>query len=327
MSKRKLIGAALVLMLAVTGLTFAKGGQDAKAASGAKVYRVAYIARTQGDSFASWLLDSAKEVAAKNPEIKMDFFDGQNNNDLIRTHMENAIVNKYDAILLHPNDPEAQVAPAHEALDAGLVVVAVNTIVNSKRVPMVDANPYEQGAVNARYALKTVPQGIKAVVLLGSAGNRHSIERHEAWQKEFFAKRPDIKILDTQIANWNKEEGMVKMEDWIQAYGKDIGMIVSMNDNMVLGALEAYKGVAGPLPLAYGVDGTAEAALAISEGRLVTTSLQSAYDLGELSVQMVYDYLTKKKVTPELVIVPNPVYTKENVEELLNIHRARGIIK
>jgi inositol transport system substrate-binding protein len=299
----------------------------AQAADAKKVYRVAYIARTQGDSFASWLLESAKAVAKKYPDLKMDFFDGQNNNDLIRTHMENAITNKYDAILLHPNDPEAQVAPAHEALDAGLVVVAVNTIINSKRVPMVDANPYEQGAVNARYALKTVPKGVKAVVLLGPAGNRHSIERHDAWKKEFFAKRPDVKILDTQIGNWNKEEGMKLMEDWIQAYGDDIGMIVAMNDNMVLGALEAYKGSSKKLPLAYGVDGTADAALAINEGRLVTTSLQSAYDLGDLSVQMVRDYLTKKKTKPELVIVPNPVYTKENVEGLLKIHRDRGLIK
>jgi len=292
-----------------------------------KVYRVAYIARTQSDSFASWLLDSAKEVVKKYPDMKMDFFDGQNNNDQIRTHMENAITNKYDAILLHPNDPEAQVAPAHEALDAGLVVVAVNTIVNSKRVPMVDANPYEQGAVNARYAAKMVPKNVQAVVLLGPAGNRHSAERHDAWKKEFFALRPDVKILDTQIGNWNKEEGMKLMEDWIQAYGDKIGMVVSMNDNMVLGALEAYKGSSKKLPLAFGVDGTADAGLAIKEGRLVTTSLQSAYDLGQLSVQMVHDYLTKKKTKPELVIVPNPLYTKDNVDGLLAIHRARGLIK
>lgn len=292
-----------------------------------KVYRVAYIARTQSDSFASWLLDSAKIVVKKYPDMKMDFFDGQNDNEKIRTHMENAITNKYDAILLHPNDPEAQVAPAHEALDAGLTVVAVNTIVNSPRVPMVDANPYEQGAVNARYAAKIVPKNAKAVVLLGPAGNRHSLERHESWKKEFFAARPDVKILDTQIGNWNKEEGMKLMEDWIQAYGDDIGMIVSMNDNMVLGALEAYKGSKRKLPLAFGVDGTADAGLAIKDGTLVSTSLQSAYDLAQLSVEMVHDFVTKKKTKPELVIVPNPLYTKENVEGLLKIHRDRGLIK
>lgn len=273
------------------------------------------------------MLDSAKIVVKKYPDMKMDFFDGQNDNEKIRTHMENAITNKYDAILLHPNDPEAQVAPAHEALDAGLTVVAVNTIVNSKRVPMVDANPYEQGAVNARYAAKIVPKNAKAVVLLGPAGNRHSLERHESWKKEFFAVRPDVKILDTQIGNWNKEEGMKLMEDWIQAYGDDIGMIVSMNDNMVLGALEAYKGSNKKLPLAFGVDGTADAGLAIKDGTLVSTSLQSAYDLAQLSVEMVHDFVTKKKTKPELVIVPNPLYTKENVEGLLQIHRDRGLIK
>lgn len=97
----------------------------------------------------------------------MDFFDGQNDNEKIRTHMENAITNKYDAILLHPaGDPEAQVAPAHEALDAGLTVVAVGTLMNNESAfKWSNANPYEQGAVNARYAAKIVPKNAKAVVL------------------------------------------------------------------------------------------------------------------------------------------------------------------
>lgn len=42
---------------------------------------------------------------------------------------------------------------------------------------------------------------------------------------------------------------------------------------------------------------------------------------------MVPDFVTKKKTKPELVIVPNPLYTKENVESLLKIHRDRGLIK
>lgn len=314
---------AIVLAVFITGGVFSNGQQDDDG-----VYRVAYVARTQGDSFASWLLESAKTIAEDNfSDIQMDFFDGQNKNELVNAHIENAIVNQYDAILLHPNDPVAHLQPAHEALDAGIVVVAVNTIVESDRVPMVDANPFEQGAVNARYGLDVIPEGAGAVVLLGPAGNRHSAERHRAWQEEFFAKRSDVNILDTQIGNWNKEEGLKLMEDWIQAYGDDIDVIVSMNDNMALGALEAYKGTNMDLPMAFAVDGTADAALAISEGRLTSTSLQSAYDLAEYSVAMVHDFLTGKKSEPELVIVPNPLYTKDNVEELLDIHRVRGIIK
>ena len=313
----------LILSVVLAGFAFSAGQQEDDG-----VFRVAYVARTQGDSFASWLLESAKSIAGEQyTDIEMDFFDGQNKNEQVNAHIENAIVNKYDAILLHPNDPVAHLQPCHEALDAGLVVVAVNTIVDSDRIPMVDANPYEQGGVVARYALDVIPEGGKAVVLLGPAGNRHSKERHQAWLDEFFAKRPDVTILDTQIGNWNKEEGLKLMEDWIQAYGDDISAIVSMNDNMALGALEAYKGTNLELPLAFAVDGTADAALAIDEGRLTGTSLQSAYDLAEYSVEMVHDFLAGAKTEPELVIVPNPLYTKENVEGLLDIHRARGIIK
>ncbi len=259
----------------------------------------------------------------------MDFFDGQTNDDLIRTHIENAITNKYDAILLQPEQSGGPGGPRlerrwtpgwcgdhqhHHQLQAG--------------ARSVDANPYEQAAVNARYALKKVPEGRQGRrAPRARPATSTSIERPTAWKKEFFEKRPDVTIVDNQIANWNKDEAMTLMEDWIQANGDDIGMIVAMNDNMVLGALEAYKDSRKKLTLSYGVDGTADAALAINEGRLITTCLQSAYDLGDLSVQMVRDYLTKKKTKPELVIVPNPVYTKDNVEGLLKIHRDRGLIK
>ena len=44
--------------------------------------RVAYITRAQADSFAAWLANSMKEEAAKYPNIVLDVFDGQANDDV-----------------------------------------------------------------------------------------------------------------------------------------------------------------------------------------------------------------------------------------------------
>lgn len=287
--------------------------------------RVAYIARAQGDSFAAWLANSISEEAAKNyPNIEVTIFDGQSNNEIISTHIENAVTNKFDAIILQAYDPEANKYPLEEAVKKGIIGVCTNPKVDSDLVGNVDANPYDQGAVVARSAVSQVPQNANAVVLLGPAGNPHSIGRRDAWQAEFFEKRPDVKIVGEQVANWNKDEGMRFMEDWIQATSGKIDAVISMNDNMCTGALEAAKDAGIKNLFSYGVDGTAEACLLIKDGEMTSTSLQNAYTLAEASMKMVNEMLNGAK--PSTVMIDCPLINKDNAQEYIEMHRKAGAL-
>ncbi|NLL42266.1 MAG: sugar ABC transporter substrate-binding protein, partial [Firmicutes bacterium] len=187
----------------------------------------------------------------------------------------------------------------------------------------VDADPYMQAAVVAEMALEQVPQNANVVVLNGPPGNFHASERRKAWEAEFFQKRKDVKIVGEQIANWNKDEAMRYMEDWVQANDR-IDAIISMNDNMAAGALEVIKNDPDfDNILAYGVDGTVEAALLIQEGKMTATTLQSAYDLAE-RILWVSDLLLRGEVFEIHTDIGNPVITLENVEETLEMHRQAG---
>lgn len=291
-----------------------------------KNYRIAFIARAQGDSFAAWLADSVVKEVKKYPDTRVTVFDGQSKNELIASHIENAVTSKYDLILLQPLDSEAQVAPVKEAIAAGVKVVTVNNRINDNSVPAVDADPIQQAEVNATLAVKQVPQNAKVVVLMGPAGNMHSDKRRESWKKHFFDVRKDVKIVGEQIANWNKDEGMRLMEDWIQANPK-IDAIISMNDNMAAGALEAVKGSgAKSFPLTYGVDGTAEACLKIKAGEMTSTSLQSAFALAEMSVKLSHELLTGKKVSYPQFITADLI-TKDNVDKFIKMHQELGNLK
>jgi inositol transport system substrate-binding protein len=277
----KPIGKLALCLAGAFLLTSTAAWSQATAPKNGKNYRIAYIARAQGDSFAAWLADAVVQESKKYPDTQVTVFDGQSKNEQIAAHIENAVTNNYDLILLQPFDSEAQVAPVKDAVQAGVKVVTVNNRVNDPSIPAVDADPIQQAEVNANLAIKQVPQNAKVVVLMGPAGNMHSDKRREGWQKYFFDQRKDVKIVGEQIANWNKDEGMRLMEDWSQS-NATIDAIVSMNDNMAAGALEAVKGSGKPFPLAYGVDGTAEACLKIQSGEMTSTSLQSAYALAEL---------------------------------------------
>lgn len=311
----------MVVLGLITSTVFAGGKSDKSH------YKVAYIARAQADSFAAWLANAVREEAGKYPDISVTVFDGQASDDIENSMIENAITNQFDCIIIQPNNGESQRPYAERVVAAGIKCITTNARIDGiKGASSVDADPYEQAAVNARAAVTQVPKDANVVVLQGPAGNFHAIARRESWQKEFFAKRPDVKIVGEQIANWNKDEAMNYMEDWVQANPK-IDAIISMNDNMCAGALEVVKGRKEYANiLAYGVDGTAEACLLIKEGTMTSTCLQNAYDLASLLLDTANKLLTgeSKEIN---VDIGNPLVNAETVDEYLAMYKRLGDIK
>lgn len=319
----------VVVLLAGCGSNNAPAQTQAQSSSSSsqKTYKVAYIARAQSDSFAAWLANAVKEEAKKYPNIKLDIFDGQANDDKENSMIENAITSKYDLVIVQPNNGEAQRPYVEKVVKAGIFAITTNARISGiEGASSVDANPYEQAAVNARVALTQIPQNAKVVVLNGPSGNFHADQRRQSWQKEFFDKRPDVKIVGEQIANWNKDEAMKYMEDWVQANDK-IDAVISMNDNMAAGALEVVKdNTKYKNMLAYGVDGTAEALLLIKDGKMTSTCLQNAYELAEKLLATSNKLLTgaEKKVDTD---IGNPLVNKANVDQYIDILKKSGAIK
>lgn len=330
MKKKLLSVVSLLLMVALlAGCSSTKPTTPAQndSAGGEKTYKVAYIARAQSDSFAAWLANAVKDEAKKYPNISLEVFDGQANDDKENSMIENAITNKFDLIIVQPNSGESQRPYVEKVVQAGIHAITTNARISGiQGASSVDAQPYEQAAVNARAALTQIPQNAKVVVLKGPSGNFHADERRASWQKEFFDKRPDVKIVGEQIANWNKDEAMKYMEDWVQANDK-IDAVIAMNDNMAAGALEVVKDNSKYAQmLAYGVDGTAEAMFLIKEGRMTSTCLQNANELAEKLLDSSNKLLTgaEKEINTD---IGNPLVNKENVDQYIEILKKSGTIK
>lgn len=287
-------------------------------------YRIAYIARAQGDSFAAWLANSVEKEAEKYKNIEVKVFDGQASDAKQNSLIENSITNQFDLVIIQPNNGEAQRPYAEKVVEAGIELITTNARIEGiEGASSVDANPYAQAAVNARKAVEQIPQNANVVVLNGPPGNFHASERRKAWEQEFFKKRPDVEIVGEQIANWNKGEAMRYMEDWVMSNDK-IDAIISMNDNMAAGALEVVKNDSQFEDiLAYGVDGTAEACLLIKEGKMTSTTMQSAYALAE-KLLWASNLLLTNEVIEIHTDISNPLVTQENVDEYLEMHKEAG---
>lgn len=315
---------AILLSCVSLSMVFANGASEEKE----DVYKVAYVARAQADSFAAWLANSIKAEAENYPNIEVSVFDGQASDDIENSMIENAITNQFDAIIIQPNNGESQRPYAEKVVDAGIVCITTNARISGiDGASSVDADPYEQAAVNARVAVTQIPKNANVVVLQGPPGNFHADQRRISWEKEFFEKRSDVTIVGEQIANWNKDEAMAHMEDWVQANDK-IDAIIAMNDNMCAGALEVVKDMDEYSDiLSYGVDGTAEACLLIKEGRMTSTCLQSAFDLASNLLETVNTLLTEENAGQIDIDIDCPLVNADNVDEYIAMYKEVGFIK
>jgi inositol transport system substrate-binding protein len=319
---KKFLVAVLAMLMICSTAAFAGGGND----SGKK--RVLFVARTLGDTFPAWLRSALEEEVKKYPDIVLTSVDGQGSDQQIADFVDNGIVNKYDVILLQPQNTEAQRPPAERAVKAKIPLVTVNL-----RIPgmenvshSVDASPFDQGGICAKLGVVQIPRNARVVVLNGPAAHPHSNERRRAWQELFFDARPDVVKLAEDYANWNKDEAMKLMEDWVQAYGQ-IDAVISMNDNMATGAIEVIKNNPRYANLlVYGVDGTAEAALLIQEGKMTATSFQNAYALAENSLSIIGKILDGTQSGFTNVNIDCPLITKENVQSLIDTHKRAGAL-
>lgn len=335
--KQKLLGVCLSAAMVVTMVAGCGGNGTKSTPTGSSEttaanekseggYRVAYIARAQSDSFAAWLANEVQNEAEKYEDITLDVFDGQADDEKENAAIENAIINGYDAIIVQPNNGEAQRPYVEKIVAAGIVAITTNARIDDiEGASSVDADPYKQAAVNAHLAFEQIPENAKVVVLNGPSGNFHADKRREAWQIEFFDKRSDVEIVGEQIANWNKDAAVQYMEDWVTSKDR-IDAIISMNDNMAAGALEVvagkeeYKDI-----LSYGVDGTAEACLLIQDGAMTATCLQSAIDLAEMILDTTHKLLTGE-VSQIDTDIDEVLITKDNAKEYVDMYKEIGLL-
>ncbi|MDY2813342.1 MAG: sugar ABC transporter substrate-binding protein [Dorea sp.] len=352
MKMKKLVSMLLILImtLSLAACGSSSGSSDSSddssddSAEGGK-YRVAFVARASADTFAAWLTREMISEAEQYDEIELDYFSGEADDNKLNGILEDCITKDYDLVIVQVNDNVASAPYIKQVVDAGIPVITTNPAVHQgdldgtdddsllEGTGTVDADPIEQAAVSARYAVEEVPENANVVVLMGPSNNFHSDGRREGWQTEFFDKRPDVNILYEDYANWNSDEALALMETWVQG-GTKIDAIISMNDNMAAGAIEAIRNNSdyfdadgNPTFLAYGVDGNAQGCLLVQEGLLTRTSLQDASLLAEQCIANAVKVLNgEMDVTEVEYYVDAPEINIDTVQQYIDLYKENGEI-
>ena len=137
-----------------------------------------------------------------------------------------------------------------------------------------------QGEIAAEY-IKNHPEvdkngdgKIQYVLLEGEAGHQDAISRTDLSVKTMIENEIELEKLSYQFADWNRGQAENRMTQLISQYGSQIELVISNNDEMALGAVEAYDNSSisrDKWPVIFGIDGLDDALQAIKQGNMQGT--------------------------------------------------------
>lgn len=254
-------------------------------------YRIGLSLSTLNNPFFVTLRDGALQAAA-GLGVEVIVADGRDNPAKQLGDIEDFVQQKLDLIVINPTDSDAIVTAVEEANKAGIPVITVDRGANGGMVIAHIASDNVAGGMMAgEYVAMLLGGKGNVVELEGIVGTSAARDRGQGFGAAI-SKYPDIKIVAKQVANFNRAEGLVVMENILQA-NPNIDAVFAHNDEMALGAIEAIK-AAGLLDKikVVGFDAVDDAVAAVNAGEMAATVAQQPFLMGQLAVVKAFEYLT-----------------------------------
>ena len=136
-----------------------------------------------------------------------------------------------------------------------------------------------------------------------------------------------LEKLSYQFANWNRSQAENKMLQLIHQYGDDIELVLCNNDEMAMGAVDAYEDEGYSLedrPVIFGIDGLDGTLEAVKNGIIQGTVFNDrqgqaeqiarlAADLFKGTALSGYDFVNER-----YIFLPYQKVTISNVDTFMN---------
>jgi ribose transport system substrate-binding protein len=143
-----------------------------------------------------------------------------------------------DALVILPSDPDPLVNAIKEVKDAGKFVTIVDRAPsnndNSIRDLYVAGNNPALGQTAGEYIKANTPDA--EVVVIRGLPIPIDQQRQDGFDKGI--EGSNIKVLDRQFGNWNRDDAFKVMQDFLTKYPK-IDVVWTQDDDMAVGVLEA----------------------------------------------------------------------------------------
>jgi ribose transport system substrate-binding protein len=220
---------------------------------------------------------------------------------------------KSDVVIFIPVDDVAMVDSVKQLNDAKIPVVLVSNPLPGNFVTYVGADDFEIGYREARYLFENLGGKGKIVVIEGTPAAPTNRERLRGYQRAV-AESPGIEVLGSAVGNYQQLDARRAMEKLLTEH-KQIDAVLSANDSMALGVLEALK-AANRTSIVIGINGILPAVKQIETGAILATVDFNMFKIGCTATRAAVRHL-KREPLPKKVILPAEVIDKTNYKAWL----------
>lgn len=204
--------------------------------------KIWFINNANGVGFSAALtnsMDSALNIS----DYDYKFIDGQGEQQIQIDAVESAIAEGVDCIALDPIQEEGFSDTLKKAKDAGVKIVLIDRQISDESLydAWLGSDFLLEGQNAAKWLVETKGEEDKqkVVVLEGDRGSSAAIGRTNGF-KEVIDNYSNYEIIASETANFDKAKGKALMADYLGQYD-NINVIVSQNDEMTYGVLEALE--------------------------------------------------------------------------------------
>ncbi len=274
------------------------------------------------DSYQTTYEKAFIEAANANPDVEAVVLDA--GGDVARqiAQIEDLIQQGVGAIIIWPTNGEAVIPAVRKAKQAGIPVIVTNSNIAEPGFDFVASfsgpDNITQGSRAAeimcdKFKSMGIADSAQIVQISGQPGYTTAIERAKGFEDRLPEVCPDVKLMETQPGDWNREKSQKVMEAFLVKYDKIDGVYAG-DDNMGVGALNAAKAAGREGIIFVGATNFAVGYEAMERGEYWGSIYQSPVDDAKAALQTAIDVLEGKDV-PFLNYFDTPKITQDNMSE------------
>jgi ribose transport system substrate-binding protein len=235
------------------------------------------------------------------------------NVDEQKAMVEEILKQRPDIVVFIPVDDVAMVDSVKKLNEAEIPIVLASNPLPGRFVTYVGADDYDIGYREARYLFDKLDGKGKIVILEGTAGAPTNRERLRGY-KRALSETSGIEVLASGPGNYQQADARRVMTGFLKNFA-EIDAVLSANDSMALGALEALK-AANRTTTVIGINGILPAVKQIEAGNILASVDFNMFKIGCTATLAAVRYL-HREVLPAKVMLPAEVIDKSNYKAWL----------
>jgi methyl-galactoside transport system substrate-binding protein len=259
------------------------------------------------DAYISLVKQSLEEIQTQNTStVEFAFYDGKNDQTIQNEEIDKIMEEKaVDFILLNLVDTKSTKDVIDTIKQKNIPVILFNrepvdidAIRSYNKAYFLGTNAREAGIIQGNILINawnknkvTIDRNndnvMQYIMLMGEIGNIEAIERTKYSVLTINNAGIKTQELGLKVCNWNKEQGKNETRALLSQLGNKIEVIISNNDSMAIGAIEALQeqgynngDITKIIPV-VGVDAIPEAQKLIKEGIMTGSVLQDPYAMAK----------------------------------------------